>query len=812
MLVDSHCVPQFVGGNDSGVIVLLRYTECAKSAVNKVVEWVFARLPAGGLPNYHQSLIRLVVENNAEQIEEDLETSINWKEQWEEDLSYMIEETRESTCGDADVIFIDDDSLDETLLNIATDASKEAPESFSKAWYVTSEDIAEASQERQYIWKGALTTFGFSKFKPFQLAAINAIENRRDVVIIQPTNARKSICFQVPAIIAEGKMTFVISPTIALIQSQVCELKQRGIDAVTLGRCAGTDEEANTMRIFSGDKETLPRLVYTTPEYFEKNIGCLQANSENIKMFVFDEVHKVFDRSGDFRAAYDAIKSIRSTFPENHVVALTATLHPNRLFTLCNEYLNRPVVIKGSIDRQNTRIEIAKYKCDSTKSVKSKGNIWLTVAKDVATWIGGLYSIVYMDFTNEVKAMSQALSRDLRIDCRQYHGKGMSQEARKKTMEEFCNKQFQVLCATECYEVGVHNPHVDLVARIGCMRNMNVLWQEFGRAGREEGSTSVGFLLINEHRDDQRLAYWIRNCSMEEESRIKAEYRECWCWIYCAYTGDCLRESLLQHYSEEVTVSKPDPGDCCLCCRLDLKKDFDVKEALDGRNLELILVDFDDAQANGLKEALGAEKCGNVLRGCHVHWTRSLDRVSKLATRSQEERDLFINIGRMIPNVRSKDTVIQLFDVLGGKSPVSTVPDLESVANPSISTKHWSQLRCWVKWWCRPNHLQMFTRAYSLLSDDLWKSGPRTTNPVESMNRESIHQKGCSLRALLENIYSEDRTYAARLAASAQNVTTSYNVTKRTSNRRRSSHGKEKEDNAPPDKRRHIDSSPKQKR
>lgn len=119
-------------------------------------------------------------------------------------------------------------------------------------------------------------------------------------------------------------------------------------------------------------------------------------------MFVFDEVHKVFDRSGDFRAAYDAIKSIRSTFPENHVVALTATLHPNRLFTLCNEYLNRPVVIKGSIDRQNTWIEIAKYKCDSTKSVKSKGNIWLTVAKDVATWIGGLYSIVYMDFTNEV--------------------------------------------------------------------------------------------------------------------------------------------------------------------------------------------------------------------------------------------------------------------------------------------------------------------------------------------------------------------------------------------------------------------------
>ena len=53
----------------------------------------------------------------------------------------------------------------------------------------------------------------------------------------------------------------------------------------------------------------------------------------------------------------------------------------------------------------------------------------------------------------------------------------------------------------------------------------------------------------------------------------------------------------------------------------------------------------------------------------------------------------------------------------------------------------------------------MFTRVYSLLSDDLWKSDQRTTNPVESMS---------SLDALLENSYADDRAYATKLAASAK--------------------------------------------
>ena len=72
------------------------------------------------------------------------------------------------------------------------------------------------------------------------------------------------------------------------------------------------------------------------------------------------------------------------------------------------------------------------------------------------------------------------------------------------------------------------------------------------------------------------------------------------------------------------------------------------------------------------------------------------------------------------------------------------------------------------------SHLQMFTKAYTKLSNTQWKNGPKTTNPVESINRQSVNEKGSSLYALLENIYTEDRAHAARLAAMQSNVTMSY--------------------------------------
>ena len=131
----------------------------------------------------------------------------------------------------------------------------------------------------------------------------------------------------------------------------------------------------------------------------------------------------------------------------------------------------------------------------------------------------------------------------------------MSSEMKSKIDNEFRKKEFQVLVATEAYEVGTHSPHVNLVFRIGCMRNIAVLVQEFSRAGRNNDS-SDGIILVNESVDDQRLIYWTKGCLACEISAKKTEYEKCWKWLYGLQAGTCLRKSLLEIFSQAMYLSK----------------------------------------------------------------------------------------------------------------------------------------------------------------------------------------------------------------------------------------------------------------
>lgn len=79
------------------------------------------------------------------------------------------------------------------------------------------------------------------------------------------------------------------------------------------------------------------------------------------------------------------------------------------------------------------------------------------------------------------------------------------------------------------------------------MRNLSVIVQEFGRAGRS-GNDADGFLLVNESKDDHQLNFWTQSCSKTEEKRMKDEFLESWRWIYSMYSGRCLRGVLISKF------------------------------------------------------------------------------------------------------------------------------------------------------------------------------------------------------------------------------------------------------------------------
>ena len=86
------------------------------------------------------------------------------------------------------------------------------------------------------------SVFGFSSFRPNQEAVCQAVTAGEDALLVMPTGAGKSLCYQLPGL-ARGGTTLVISPLIALMDDQVHKLKELGLAAECIH--SGRDRESS---------------------------------------------------------------------------------------------------------------------------------------------------------------------------------------------------------------------------------------------------------------------------------------------------------------------------------------------------------------------------------------------------------------------------------------------------------------------------------------------------------------------------------------------------------------------------------------
>jgi hypothetical protein len=135
------------------------------------------------------------------------------------------------------------------------------------------------------------SSFGFRSFRTSeQRQAVEAVLEGRDVFVMMPTGAGKSLCFQLPAIVrsqaAGGAMAVVISPLIALMSTQVAALKAKGISAGLINSsCSVAEKAAMWVRLRSMLAKTAPSnptgsnraatkgvvLLHVTPEFLHNS-------------------------------------------------------------------------------------------------------------------------------------------------------------------------------------------------------------------------------------------------------------------------------------------------------------------------------------------------------------------------------------------------------------------------------------------------------------------------------------------------------------------------------------------------------------
>ncbi|MCH2100792.1 MAG: DEAD/DEAH box helicase, partial [Planctomycetes bacterium] len=114
----------------------------------------------------------------------------------------------------------------------------------------------------QPLREALLEHFGHDDFRPGQEEVVQSVLAGRPTLAVLPTGAGKSLCYQLPALLAPGT-ALVISPLIALMKDQVDTLRKRGIAAGKLTSADNPEERRTTWSALLAGKL---KILYVAPE------------------------------------------------------------------------------------------------------------------------------------------------------------------------------------------------------------------------------------------------------------------------------------------------------------------------------------------------------------------------------------------------------------------------------------------------------------------------------------------------------------------------------------------------------------------
>ncbi|MDX2377478.1 DNA helicase RecQ [Microbacterium sp. LRZ72] len=321
------------------------------------------------------------------------------------------------------------------------------------------------------------TVYGFDAFRGEQAAIIDQVVDGGDAVVLMPTGAGKSVCYQIPALVREGT-GLVVSPLIALMHDQVDALRANGVRAEYLNSTQAPQERARVERAYvSGEID----LLYVAPERLNSpaTVGLLARGS--LSVIAIDEAHCVSQWGHDFRPDYLALGDLDERFPGVPRLALTATATPATHREIA-ERLRMPTArhFVASFDRPNIQ-----YRIEPKVEPRKQLLAFLRSQPE------GAAGIVYALSRKSVDQTAQYL-RTQGLDALAYHA-GLDAETRARHQARFLRDDGVIMVATIAFGMGIDKPDVRFVAHIDLPKSVEGYYQETGRAGRD-GDPSVAWM------------------------------------------------------------------------------------------------------------------------------------------------------------------------------------------------------------------------------------------------------------------------------------------------------------------------------
>jgi ATP-dependent DNA helicase RecQ len=311
--------------------------------------------------------------------------------------------------------------------------------------------------------------FGHRDFRAHQQVVCEAAASGRDVLLVMPTGAGKSLCYQLPAL-ARGGTALVISPLIALMDDQAAKLTTLGLRVARVHSGLSRDDARMACRDYlAGNLDFL----FIAPERMRVPGFPEMLAKRKPVLVAIDEAHCISAWGHDFRPDYRTLGQFLPALRPAPIIALTATATPTVQRDIAVQLdLQKPSIFITGFRRHNLAIQAIEL------SKPQRPEFALKLLKDAAT----RPAIIYAGSRKQAEELATTLHKHFPTAA--YHA-GLDPATRDRVQRAFLSGKLDVVVATVAFGMGVDKADVRTVIHVALPGSVEAYYQEIGRAGRD---------------------------------------------------------------------------------------------------------------------------------------------------------------------------------------------------------------------------------------------------------------------------------------------------------------------------------------